>query len=613
MATAKQPQLQPFAGETQEDVTVWTTNARFLLSLYDLDDFTSKRIVCSALRGAAFDWAREVLTRETSTTTEQLLIGLNSRFLSRMKITKTPQRLLSDGIPDSTEKFFVMIKEATYLFEHGYMSLQALSDRIISRSPSEIRIALWSLAGQSKDMFEFTKAVEKVIPLAYGREGSMNFVNSNDNNNQNNISHINFSKSHFNKGSKIKSEKVCDLHGRRGHTTEECFSLKKLKQKGWSLREPKSMNVVSKVEESEEKEINSTFYFSFKNLNNNKHCNPFLVPGSIGCEKIKLLVDTGADLTLISDKLLPSQFKIQQSSQKAKAANGLEIPIIGQVHNLLIKINNMCINVKRALVTKIKIPYILLGYPDIIHTKQLIYTILDRQMRNEYTKDVKINTVDGDKNALLSQAQEIKRRFSDIFASEINQSRLCTIKRHAINTGDRQPICQRGHRVQIHLEKQVDEEIARMKKHGIIQESKSPWRSSLVVVPKENGKIRLCVDYRALNEITIKNTYPLPRIDEIIDSLSKAEYFSIMDATAGYHQIALEEEDKKKTAFAWKGELFEFNRMPFGLCNAPATFQTIMNTVLKNENWKFAIPYLDDIIVFSITIEEHKKHLEIVL
>ena len=132
-------------------------------------------------------------------------------------------------------------------------------------------------------------------------------------------------------------------------------------------------------------------------------------------------------------------------------------------------------------------------------------------------------------------------------------------------------------------------------------------------MPKEDNKIRLCIDYRALNDVTIKNAYPLPRIDDIIDTLAKAEIFSVMDATSGYHQIALEEKDAEKTAFAWKGQLYEFTRMPFGLYNAPATFQSIMNTILKDENWKFTIPYLDDIIVFSSNVEEHKRHLEIVL
>ena len=101
----------------------------------------------------------------------------------------------------------------------------------------------------------------------------------------------------------------------------------------------------------------------------------------------------------------------------------------------------------------------------------------------------------------------------------------------------------------------------------------------------------------------------MPRIDEILDSLGKAKIFSTLDATSGYYQIAMKEEDICKTAFSCKNGFFEFTRMPFGLCNAPATFQRAMDQVFKNDKWKFVIPYLDDIIIFSENVEEHIKHL----
>jgi hypothetical protein len=104
-----------------------------------------------------------------------------------------------------------------------------------------------------------------------------------------------------------------------------------------------------------------------------------------------------------------------------------------------------------------------------------------------------------------------------------------------------------------------------------------------------------------------------PRIDEVYDSLAEAKYFSVLDATSGYYQIAMEERDKNQTAFSFKGRLYEFNRMPFGLCNAPATFQRAMDGIFRKENRKFVIPYLDDIIVYSKTLEDHEKHLRIVL
>ena len=122
----------------------------------------------------------------------------------------------------------------------------------------------------------------------------------------------------------------------------------------------------------------------------------------------------------------------------------------------------------------------------------------------------------------------------------------------------------------------------------------------------------MCIDYRDVNKCTIKDSYPIPRIDAILDALKGARIFSSLDATSGYYQIAMDPKDMEKTAFAWKNGLFEFKRMPFGLCNAPATFQRAMDQVFRKERFKFIIPYFDDIIVYSETMEEHEEHLRIV-
>ncbi|KAI5155156.1 hypothetical protein ENBRE01_3496, partial [Enteropsectra breve] len=124
---------------------------------------------------------------------------------------------------------------------------------------------------------------------------------------------------------------------------------------------------------------------------------------------------------------------------------------------------------------------------------------------------------------------------------------------------------------------------------------------------------RLCIDYRPLNEITVKDAYPLPRIDDILDSLIGARIFSTLDATSGYHQIAINPEDIPKTAFQTSTGLYEYVRMPFGLANAPAMFQRTMDYIFKEEKGKFVHIYLDDIIVFSSTKEEHEAHLKVVL
>ena len=132
----------------------------------------------------------------------------------------------------------------------------------------------------------------------------------------------------------------------------------------------------------------------------------------------------------------------------------------------------------------------------------------------------------------------------------------------------------------------------------------------MVLVRKKNGKLRFCVDYRKLNNVTKKDRYPLPRIDELLESLSEASWYTTLDLASGYWQLKVREEDKAKTAFVTKHGLFEFNVMPFGLCNAPATFQRAMDNVLRKIKGKFVLVYLDDIIIFSKNYEEHLQHLQ---
>jgi len=132
-------------------------------------------------------------------------------------------------------------------------------------------------------------------------------------------------------------------------------------------------------------------------------------------------------------------------------------------------------------------------------------------------------------------------------------------------------------------------------------------------VKKKDGSMRMCIDYRALNKITIKNKYPLPRIDDMLDRVGGSKYFSKIDLRSGYHQIKIAEEDIYKTAFRTRYGHFEFKVMPFGLTNAPATFQSMMNNLFQEYIDKFVSIYIDDILVFSKSKEEHLEHLKIVL
>jgi ribonuclease HI len=148
---------------------------------------------------------------------------------------------------------------------------------------------------------------------------------------------------------------------------------------------------------------------------------------------------------------------------------------------------------------------------------------------------------------------------------------------------------------------------------GFIRPSASPWGSPALFVPKKDGTQRLCVDYRTLNAVTIKNKYPLPRIDDLMDQLRQAKYFSKIDLRSGYHKMKIRPEDIHKTTFVtWYGQ-YEYTVVSFGLTNAPSYFMNMMNKVFMDELEKCVVVFIDDILVYSQTAEEHEEHLRIVL
>lgn len=211
------------------------------------------------------------------------------------------------------------------------------------------------------------------------------------------------------------------------------------------------------------------------------------------------------------------------------------------------------------------------------------------------------------------RVQQVLGKWEHIFSksnTDIGKTDLIT---HHIKLSDEQPFKQAYRRIPPTMYEEVRQHLKEMVDCGAIRESKSPYCSNVVLVRKKDNTLRFCIDFRQLNKRTIKDAYTLPRVDDMLDSLVNSKYYSKLDLRSGYWQVELAEEDKPKTAFS-VGPLgfWECNRMPFGLTNAPSTFQRLMETCMGELNLKECLIFLDDVLIFSRTFDEHISRLEAV-
>lgn len=211
--------------------------------------------------------------------------------------------------------------------------------------------------------------------------------------------------------------------------------------------------------------------------------------------------------------------------------------------------------------------------------------------------------------------QDLLNEFGDVFPDDLpcglppERIQDFRIVLQPLATPQKRPLYKMSQKETEELKRQL----AELLEKGFIRPSTSPWGAPVLFVSKKDGSMRMCVDYRALNNLTIKNSYPLPRLDDIFDKLRNAQYFSKIDLRSGYHQIRLEEKSIPFTAFRTRYGLFEFLVLPFGLTNAPATFMSVMNDVFREHLDIFVLVYLDDILIYSPDLDTHVSHLRKVL
>ena len=206
--------------------------------------------------------------------------------------------------------------------------------------------------------------------------------------------------------------------------------------------------------------------------------------------------------------------------------------------------------------------------------------------------------------------KELLFNYEHVFSLSDRDLGTTRMVQHRIETGNAPPIGQQPRRTSPWKRDEIERQVTDLLQQEKVKESSSPWSSPVVLVTKKDGSQRLCVDYRQLNAATVKDAFPLPRVDDSLAALSGSRWFSTLDLACGYWQVAMDASTQEKAAFVTPSGLYEWNVMPFGLCNAPSTFERLMELVLKGLHWKICLIYLDDVIVIGHRFEEELKRLK---
>ena len=230
-----------------------------------------------------------------------------------------------------------------------------------------------------------------------------------------------------------------------------------------------------------------------------------------------------------------------------------------------------------------------------------------------FIRDLVNGVHDSLSESVCTSLKDVLTQYSDVFSKSPSDMGLTDLVTHHIDTGDAKPVRQQLRRYPPAHAEAISRQIDDFLEQGVIEPASSPWASNIVLVRKKDGSYRCCVDYRRLNSVTRKDAYPLPRIDSCLDAMASAQWFSMFDLRSAYHQVLVNPEDSDKTAFICPRGMYKFRTVPFGLCNAGATFQRLMDVVMSGLHFQVCLVYLDDIIIFSETTDQHLERLVIIL
>lgn len=457
-----------------------------------------------------------------------------------------------------------------------------------------------------------------------------------------------------------KQSYYCSFCRKRGHNIEYCREKAKKDSKNNGKFQKsgfKALNNISEVEEDdcEEATISSIAYLNSMNGAKGKLLE---YQGTIDGHPARFLIDSGASHDYLSQSFSDKHnFKTiaSKSPIKVALADGSISEISQKSSNVKINIQGFGDDIIFHIFTLSPLYDAILGKPWLFRNNPAVdwrknkimierngeifsllnltfspslypqldsanYNVLtNRQMSKQPLDNIMVVSIMDESeflgetsSSLPEPVKDLLKQFQDVFPQDLPGLPISRKVKHKIETVSENPIFKASYRMSpkelIELKKQIDDLLGK----GFIQVSSSPWGAPVLFAKKKDGSLRLCTDYRALNSVTIKNRYQIPRIDEILDSLHGAKVFSKIDLRSGYFQIAIEESDIPKTAFTTKFGHFEYKVMPFGLCNAPSTFMTLMNSIFHDIINVFVAIYLDDILIYSRNFDEHIQHLNVV-
>lgn len=613
------PEFDPLVDSVDMWINVVEANSR----AFGWSDNMIKYQALQKLRNTAKTWLDALQKNETRWTTwkwKQWRETLSDTFQVKRNMFRSLKELI-DSKPSANQslyEFFFKQKAKIDRLQLGFRESDIVS--IIVGSIGDKNMSVAAEAGNFKycdDLASFlhgkvnSPAETEVLsknswlpkhssrPLQSGNHNTTNKFDSKNepsvvNNNINSVSNTCYrcgEVGHRRNNCAVKDNVRCSYCNKLGHLEAACKSKSKLK-----VEKNVEVKMIS------DPKTRQKFYKPV--LLNNVECNAFF--------------DMGSDCSLITTELV-NKFKLQPISlNKPINLVGFTNDLSAQVTEAVavtLKVDSVELIITLYIIDALSGCDILIGR-NFTEDKNIMYvrvgeTLTFQSVQAFNVCNIKItNSVSAEYKMALNN---ILLKYPQCFSQDLSSLGKTSCVELEIQLTSNKPICQRPYRMSESERAITRDIIDDLLNNGIVQNSNSAYASPALLVDKASGAKRLCVDYRQLNKITVKEKYPMPMIEDLIDRLQGCKFYTSLDLKSGYHQICIKAEDVHKTAFITSDGHFEYLRMPFGVCNGPAVFQRLMNTVLGNLRFGRVICYMDDLLIATKTIEENMVCLEMVL